>query len=351
MNLWVYFLTGLTTGALSCLAVQAGLLASVVANREEALLEKKTLKPTKVLDGVSRESVTAVVFFLGSKLTVHAIFGFLLGAVGSLIVLGIGARLVFQVFAALFLLATAANLLDLHPIFRWVVFQPPKFVRRWLKNNQKNESFFAPVILGALTVFIPCPVTQAVEIAALGSGSAVTGMLILSSFVLGTTPLFAAVGIFTAKFSEMWQERFLRAVAVLLVAMAFFILNGVLVVVDFPLTAQKVWQEISFVFSGPVVSGTESVVVKNGVQKVNLSITNSGYTPRLFRVAVNQPVELTVTSQDAYSCAVDFVFPAFDIRYFFKPSETKIFTFTPIKTGKYTFACSMGMYTGVMEVR
>lgn len=36
MNLFVIFLTGLTTGGLSCLAMQGGLLASVIANQKRA---------------------------------------------------------------------------------------------------------------------------------------------------------------------------------------------------------------------------------------------------------------------------------------------------------------------------
>jgi len=35
MNLWIIFLTGLTTGGLSCLAVQGGLLTSIIANQKE----------------------------------------------------------------------------------------------------------------------------------------------------------------------------------------------------------------------------------------------------------------------------------------------------------------------------
>ena len=35
MSLWIIFLTGLTTGGLSCLAMQGGLLASVIANQKD----------------------------------------------------------------------------------------------------------------------------------------------------------------------------------------------------------------------------------------------------------------------------------------------------------------------------
>ena len=41
MNLWVIFLTGLTIGGLTCLAVQGGLLASVIAAREGEEVEKE----------------------------------------------------------------------------------------------------------------------------------------------------------------------------------------------------------------------------------------------------------------------------------------------------------------------
>ena len=38
MDLWLIFLTGLTVGGLTCLAVQGGLLASVIAGREKERL-------------------------------------------------------------------------------------------------------------------------------------------------------------------------------------------------------------------------------------------------------------------------------------------------------------------------
>ncbi len=35
MNLWVIFMTGLTVGGLTCLAVQGGLLSSIITARKE----------------------------------------------------------------------------------------------------------------------------------------------------------------------------------------------------------------------------------------------------------------------------------------------------------------------------
>lgn len=39
MDLWLIFLTGLTVGGLTCLAVQGSLLASTIAAREEEDIE------------------------------------------------------------------------------------------------------------------------------------------------------------------------------------------------------------------------------------------------------------------------------------------------------------------------
>ncbi|HSW48169.1 MAG TPA: hypothetical protein VLG67_03745, partial [Candidatus Saccharimonadales bacterium] len=43
-NLWAIFLTGLFVGGLSCMAVQGGLLATTIAQREEERLKEKAQK-------------------------------------------------------------------------------------------------------------------------------------------------------------------------------------------------------------------------------------------------------------------------------------------------------------------
>mgnify|MGYP006422000029 CR=1 FL=1 len=62
------------------------------------------------------------------------------------------------------------------------------------------------------------------------------------------------------------------------------------------------------------------------------------------------PVNLTLNSNDVYSCALSFVFREFGIRASLKSTDSQSFVFTPNKAGRYTFSCSMGMYTGVLEV-
>jgi sulfite exporter TauE/SafE len=355
MNLWAIFLTGLTTGGLSCLAMQGGLLASTIANQKEAEIDTK--KSTTRTGSFDQLDWLPVVLFLVSKLIAHTILGFFLGWLGSKIELGLTVRLVFQTLAALFMLATAGNLLDLHPLFRYVVFQPPKFLQKLVRNTTKSKALFTPALLGLLTIFIPCGVTQAMEVLAITSGSPVYGAATMFAFVLGTSPLFAAVGVATAKLSEAFQQQFMKLAAALLIFLSLSSLNGILVVIDFPITWQKMTEPISYFFSDQRFSNQGSskpevaLVDQTGdVQKVTIQALGNGYSPRRFAVKAGKPVELTVATNNTYSCASYFSFKQFGINFQLGPDDIQTVTFTPNNPGTYQFSCSMGMYTGVMEV-
>ncbi len=330
--------------------MQGGLIASFVSNQKrDEIASGGTASKLRTLDP---SDWVPVVLFLVSKLLVHVALGFLLGWIGSRVELSLSVRLVFQTLAAVFMLATVGNLLNLHPIFRYVILQPPKSVRRWLKKTSAGESVFTPIVLGAATVFIPCGVTQAMEVLAITSGSPVAGALIMGFFVLGTMPLFALVGVATARLSESYTQQFLQFAAVLLLILALSSLNGVLVVLGSPISLQRV----SNFFSDERFNTTQTspaVVAADGqqVQRVLIEATNDGYVPNRFKVKAGIPVELTLQTNNNYTCASYFYFKEFGVRLQLGPTDRKSATFTPTKKGKYQFSCAMGMYTGIMEVQ
>lgn len=346
MSYWLIFLTGLTTGGFTCAAMQGGLLASLIANQKK--------QQTKV--GFWLDDWGPVAAFLSTKLFAHIILGVLLGLLGSAIDLSLELRLAFQAFAGFFMFSTAMNLLDIHPIFRYVCFTPPKFIYRYIKEQRAGSLLFAPAILGFITVLVPCGVTQAMAVLTINSGSWIQGALIMGSFVLGTIPMFGLIGIGTAKLSEVWRKDFLFVASLALIFMALQSFNGILTVLNSPYSLQRIGPKIvrllppydttiNYQISDP------NVLLENGVQKVTLSISNSGYNPNYFRVRSGAPVELTLdTNGEVYSCATAFTFKAFDIYDVLKPVDTKVHKFTPTKVGLYTFSCSMGMYSGTMEV-
>ncbi|HJX45578.1 MAG TPA: sulfite exporter TauE/SafE family protein [Patescibacteria group bacterium] len=353
MNLFLIFLTGLTTGGLSCLALQGGLLASVIANQKEQEHQNN------ISDNIQNKSnntsynthdLLPVVMFLGAKLTIHTILGFFLGLLGSVISLSLGVRLIFQILTALFMFATAMNLLNVHPIFRYIVFQPPKFLQRIIRNSIKSKALFAPSILGLMTIFIPCGITQAMEVLAINSGSPITGALIMFFFILGTSPLFAILGFATAKLSEGWYKKFTKFASFALIIMALYNINGVLLVINSPISLNKIFSPINNIFSKKETSNNTDAVIKDNVQQVTIHILNNGYNPNYIKVKKDIPVELTLKSNGVYSCALSFIFQEYGIRVTLQSTDSRTFKFTPVNTGKYQFSCSMGMYRGILEV-
>ncbi len=337
MNYWLIFLTGLTTGGLSCLAMQGGLLASVITNQKE-ILSQNNQKP-HVKDW------QLVAMFLVAKLITHTIFGLLLGSLGSVISLSLEVRLFFQIFTAVFMFSTAMNLLNVHPFFRKFAIQPPKFIYKYIKNATLAQTFFAPVLLGVLTIFVPCGVTQAMEIQAINTGSAIAGALTLAFFVLGTSPLFFTVGFATAKLSDSLKQTFYKVAAIILIGMSLYGINGVLTALDSPFSFNRITQ----IFNNNE-STNQPTIQPGETQNITVNITNSGYSPKSFTVKAGSPVVLTLTTNGVYSCASAFVFREFGINTTLKSTDTQSFKFTPNKKGTYNFSCSMGMYTGTMRV-
>ncbi len=347
MNYWIIFITGLTTGGLACLAVQGGLLAGVIANQKERDRSDQPKSPANAPRSFDSMDILPVLMFLGAKLIIHTLLGFGLGWLGSRLTIGINVRLAFQLAAAIFMFATALNLLNVSPVLRFLAFQPPHWLQRYIRKSSKSSALFAPAFLGALTVFIPCGVTQAMEVLAVTSGNPITGALIMFFFVLGTSPLFTLVGVATAKLSEALHGLFRKAAAVLLIGLALYSCNGILNVLDSPITFEKTIAAFNKQDSN---QGGESIELTDGIQRVKITARSNGYSPSRVTVKKDVPVELTIESNDVYSCAASFNFRAFGIDTYLEPTDRQVFRFTPSKTGKFTYSCSMGMYTGVMEV-
>lgn len=337
MNLWVIFITGLTVGGLTCLAVQGGLLASVIAVKEEEEVEK----------GVNtKNSIFPTLAFLLAKLVAYAALGFILGGFGGAISISQKVQIIMQFAAGLYMVAVALNLLNVHPIFRYAVIQPPKFLTRRVRNQSKSKDIFAPAFLGAMTIFIPCGTTLAMEALAISSGNALAGALIMSAFVLGTMPLFFGIGWITSILGDNFRDKFLRIAAAAVLYLGITSMNGALIAGGSPVSFKSVTEDVLIAFGGKTTSPNNVELT----QDVEITITSRGYSPNYIKVKKGVPVTIKLVSQDAYSCASAFIIPSLGIRRYLQPNETQTITFTPQQAGQISFSCSMGMFRGVIEV-
>lgn len=339
MNLWVIFITGLTVGGLSCLAVQGGLLTSVIAAREEDEKEK----------GVNRKNTfLPTLAFLIAKLIAYALLGFVLGAFGGAIGISQNVQIIMQFAAGLYMVAVGLNLLNVHPIFRYAVIQPPSFLTRKVWKQSKSRDLFAPAFLGAMTIFIPCGTTLAMEALAISSANAFIGAAIMSAFILGTMPVFFGIGFVTSILGDNFRDKFLKVAAIAVIYLGLASINGSLVAGGSPISFQSVVQDISITFGGNNNTTQNNNIVTT--QNAEIIITSGGYSPNYIKVKKGLPVTIKLISRDAYSCASAFRIPSLGISKNLLPNETQTITFTPTEVGQIPFACSMGMYRGIIDV-
>lgn len=336
MNLWLIFLTGLTVGGLTCLAVQGGLLASIIAAREEDDLERGNRR---------KHTIFATLVFLITKLISYTILGFILGGFGGALNISSRVQVAMQLIAGLYMIVIALDLLKVHPIFKFAVIQPPRFLTRILRSQSKSKDLFAPAFLGAMTIFIPCGTTLAMEALAISSANAYLGASIMAVFVLGTMPLFFGVGILTTILGDSFKGRFLKLAGLLVLYLGIISANGALVAAGSPITLPSVTIDLSG--NGRYAAQTPNTLITQNPQIV---ITSLGYSPNYITVKKGEKVNLTLKSINAFSCALAFRIPSLGISKNLKPNDTQQISFVPDQKGKIPFSCSMGMYRGVIEV-
>jgi sulfite exporter TauE/SafE/plastocyanin len=325
------FITGLTTGGLTCMAVQGGLLLGILARRRA--------------DGQPwrwPEAVIPVTGFLIAKLIVYMIAGGLLGWLGSKVQLSVMARLWFQAIAAVLIIIAGIRIR--WPNFMpWITPQLPAGVRRLVRRGAKWDSLAAPVALGFLTILIPCGTTQAMEVAAMSTGQAATGAAILGAFVLGTAPLFFLVGI-AAKGVTLFQQKLAWVAATVVVLVGLYSFNGVLVSIDSPLSWQNQMAGWGRVMHGQNQLPDDVATDANPI----ISVQPNGYAPSEITVPVGRVVNLTLRTDGNTGCTSVFRIPKLAINKTLPPTGDTVVSTTFPSPGRYTFTCGMGMYTGII---
>lgn len=344
MSLLTIFLTGLFAGALTCLAVQGGLLATTIAQREEEKLKDKTKKTGNALP---------ILAFVLAKLVAYAFLGFFLGWFGSFFQMSLTTNVLLQIAVAIFMIGTALALLNVHPIFRYFIIQPPRFLTRLVRKESKSKSIFAPAILGAFTVFIPCGTTQAMMALAIASGNPLSGAAIMFAFVLGTSPLFFILGYMATRLGEAMQKRFMKLAAYALILLAVFNMNNALALTGSNFTLENAWSSfyctISFCDKDFNSSGLKA---GNPVTDATITINGNGYTPDNLTVKAGSKVTLRLVNNGGGGCAQAFTIPKFNIQKIVTTGNSDTITFTaPNEPGtQLAFMCSMGMFRGTINV-
>ena len=336
-NLLIAFMTGLTTGGLSCLAVQGGLLASSVAQEIEKEYQPRPRRGmAKSQYPPPPSSAIPILLFLGAKVAAYTLLGLLLGWLGSMLQLTPGMQAVLFIGIGIFMLGNALRMLDVHPIFRYFAIQPPRFLTRFIRRTAKNgESYATPLFLGALTVLIPCGVTQAMMAVAMGTGDPLQAAAIMFAFTLGTSPVFFTVAYLATQLGARLEKWFLRTTALVVLVLGVISINSGLTLTGSPLAIGN-WSSAGVPAAPAAAAST-----------LTLTARNDGYFPGVLYAKAGVPVELTLVTEDNRSCSRAFVIPSLNIRQLLPQTGTVLIELPPQSAGKtIPFSCTMGMYSG-----
>lgn len=338
LTYWLLQLSGILTFSPQVAGVTS--LGAVFVVGLVAALSSCTAMVTGVVAAVSSTQVSArahALFNLG-RLLGFAGFGAIIGWLGQVLRLSVFANGLMVLVVALFMITLGTHLMRLLPSGVWF-FAPPARLTLAISSLSTSRHPVVPLMLGALTFFLPCGFTQSMQLYALSTGSPVQAALIMTIFALGTLPSFIGIGVLTSSVKGVTKRRLNYAVGAMVVALGLANLqNGVTLLG---------WTGFS---SRLQAVSAATVILPDGSQRVEMEITPAGYSPSTIQVIEDVPVTWEIYGTEQLGCASTLVAATFDINANIVPGFNEI-KFTPTEPGTYAFSCSMGMVRGTMIVQ
>lgn len=337
-SLGVVLVIGITAGVSTCMALVGGLVLGASARYAEKHPQATPL-----------QKFTPHLFFNLGRIASFFFFGGLIGLLGSFFQISTGVLgfLIIAVGVVMFLMG--AQLTDVSPKLNRFKLSLPKSIGRALGLKEKSEEEYShqnALLSGALTFFLPCGFTQAMQLYAMSTGSVWKGALTMGVFAVGTAPGLLGIGGLTALVKGALARYFFKGVGIAVMILALFNINNGLNLTG----VTSVFASLNQPFkSATTVASDPNVTLENGVQVVHMTQDGSGYSPNTFIIKKGIPVKWVVTSTNPNSCASVLTASKLGIRTSLKAGEN-VLEFTPDAAGTIPFSCIMGMYTGSFKV-
>lgn len=199
------FIIGIVASLSSCLAIVGGLVLSLSAkvSQDEGLSARKTF----------------TLFHFG-RLFGFAILGGILGLIGGVIGISFMFSAILGLIASVVMILLGFNLVGVLKKNKLTLSGNIFSFFRKIENT-----FWAPLLVGVGTFFLPCGFTQAMQISALSSGSFVSGLLLMFSFALGTLPVLVLLSFGSVSFSQSkYAPIFFKSAGVVVIGLGIFAL-------------------------------------------------------------------------------------------------------------------------------
>lgn len=341
-SLPIVFLVGLTAGVSTCMALVGGLVLGVSAKFAK-------LKPYASV----QEKFTPHVMFNLGRVASFFILGGLIGGLGSVFQISMSLVGFLTVLVGLSMLFLGFQLIGVFPRLSGLQFTLPKAISRSFGLDQAKQAEYShknAALLGALTFFLPCGFTQAMQLYAISTGSPLAGALTMGTFALGTAPGLLGIGGLTSAVKGQFAKYFFKFAGLVVIVLSLFNVSNGLNLTGWkstfgqPPTAQAQTKE------NPQGLGASQGQVQ--VLKGTYS-SDAGVVPAKFTAQVGRPVRVEIYAQeDGAGCMGSFAIPGLTKKVAgFKRGQTVVMEFTPSKTGTYQMTCAMGIPHGTITIK
>ncbi len=340
-NLFTVLAIGLTAGVSTCMALVGGLVLGSSARYSEK-------HPTATR---AQKFIPHLYFNLG-RIVSYFVLGGAIGWAGSIFQLSTSTLGYLMVGVGGVMLLLGGQLVDVFPRLKKISFTLPKEIAQALgihKKASKEYSHTNAMVSGALTFFLPCGFTQAMQLYAMSTGSPLQGALTMGVFALGTAPGLLGVGGLSSIVKGDGARLFFKTAGVVVIALSFFnIKNGVNLAGGLP-NIPRIIAVLAAQPGDTIETVGVAKAVVGGVQEIAMTQGPGGYSPNKFTIQAGVPVRWTITSTDVNTCAASLVSQQIGVRTNLKLGKNVI-EFTPKSAGTIRFSCSMGMFIGSFNV-
>jgi uncharacterized protein len=333
-GLLLVLVLGLTAGVSTCMALVGGLVLAFSASHAASLAAsgRTGLSLTTRLRPQLAFNVGRVLGF--------GLLGALLGALGSTMSLPTRVMAIVVLAVAVVMFLLGVRLTGVSPRVAGWSPRLPGGISRLLGVDTATEGSYSHVrtaLVGAATFFLPCGFTQAVQLYALSTASALTAGVIMATFAIGTTPGLLALASVPEVATGTRQTAVLRVVGV--VVLAFALLN---------LSSSLNLLGLSGGASANATVATDNVTLGDGTQTVHMTQT-SGYTPADTVLYAGIPTTWVIDSTSPLDCSAFLRVPDLGISVDLDEGLNTV-ELPPLQAGTIPFTCVMGMYSGTLVV-
>lgn len=201
MGYGMLFVIGLLT-SVHCIAMCGGINLS-------QCISHQTTEPSK-----STGKLRPGLLYNTGRVVSYTIVGGFAGALGSVITFSGAAKGIVAIIAGVFMVIMGLNLTGLFPRLRKITPGMPSSLSGKIRAKGRG-----PLVIGLLNGLMPCGPLQAMQLYALGTGSAASGALSMLMFSLGTVPLMFGFGAVSALLSRKFTGRMMKVSAALVIAL------------------------------------------------------------------------------------------------------------------------------------